>query len=266
MSPDETQLAVEVLDGARGLEDIWVWDLARNLGSRFTFENGDALDPVWLPDGAGLVFSKATSTGWDLYLKRFGGGSVDSVLLASAEQKVGCNWSPDGRTLLYYSRGASSARRWDVFALTLGERPRPLVATEFIEYGPRISPDGQLFAYTSWESGKEEVYVQSFGAGGGKWRISTEGGREPQWRGDGRELFYVTRGRQLFGVSVEPGPKFSLPTRLFDAAAMIPEVNLRNRYVVTRDGQKFLIVTQQGVTKLGATTVVLDWLAAHGQH
>ncbi len=266
LSPDETQVAVALVDPARSLEDIWIWDLARNLGSRFTFEQRNAYAPTWMPDGHGIVFSVDTDAGSDLYVKRLGGSGADSVLHHSSEQKVACNWSLDGRSLFYYSRSLASSRRWDIYALSLGDsaRPQPLVVTSFNEYHPSISPDGKLFAYTSWESGKEEVYVQTFPAAGGKWRVSTGGGREPSWRGDGRELFYVGPTRSLFAVKMETGatPRFSLPEKLFDAPAMITETFNRNRYVATHDGQRFLLVTQQGGPRLGATTVVLDWLAA----
>jgi hypothetical protein len=171
--------------------------------------------------------------------------------------------------LLLISRMQAQTRKWDIQGMTPGDTTRmaPLVATDFSEYGPAASPDGRLFAYVSWESGKEEVYVQTLSGPSGKWRISTEGGREPAWRADGRELFYVGPARQLWSVTVEPGPapKFALPVKLFDAADMINELNTRNRYVVTKDGQRFLIVARQGVAKLGATTVVLDWPDARGK-
>jgi hypothetical protein len=124
---------------------------------------------------------------------------------------------------------------------------------------PEASPDGRLFAYASWESGKEELYVQTLSGPSGKWRISTDGGRE---------LYYIGPARQVHAVKVEPGPtpKFSLPQNLFDALDMITETNTRNRYVVTRGGQRFLLVARQGVARLGATTVVLDWPHARGKN
>ncbi|MBI5836698.1 MAG: serine/threonine-protein kinase [Candidatus Eisenbacteria bacterium] len=267
LSPDGSQLAVGITDPARGLGDIWVWDLSRNLGSRVTFAKRDTYDPVWMPDGRGVLFTMEGESGADLFVRRLGGPGTDSLLLRSSDQKLACGWSPDGRVLLYFSRSPSATRRWDVVAFVPGDslRPRPLVATDFNEYQPSISPDGRLFAYVSWESGKEEVYVQTFPNSGGKWRISTDGGREPSWRRDGRELFYAGAGKQMLSVKVEPGatPKFSLPEKLFDATAMVPETLNRNRYVATPDGQRFLVVTSKGAAHVGATTVVLDWLAQH---
>ena len=270
LSPDESQLAVAVMDMARGMQDIWIWDLSRDLASRVTFEKTDTYEPLWMPDGHSLIFTVDQAvSGSDLYVKPVGSSGADSLFYHSNEQKHACSWTPDGRTLLCFTRTATRTRRWDVSMIAYGDSARmtPLVATDFNEYHPMISPDGKLFAYTSWESGKEEVYVQTFSGPSGKWRVSTEGGREPAWRADGREMFYVGPARQIFSVKIEPGaaPKFSLPEKLFDAQDMITELITRNRYLVTRDGQKFLIVARQGVAKLGATTVVLDWLSEHGK-
>jgi hypothetical protein len=270
LSADETQLAVAVTDIARGMGDIWVWDLARNLGSRVTFEKTDAYNVLWMPDGHSLIFTVDQESGADLFVKSVGGAGADSLFYRSPEQKLPTSWTPDGRTLLCISRAPQQTRRWDITAISLDDsaKMRPLIATDFNEYGPVASPDGRLFAYVSLESGKEELYVQTLSGPSGKWRISTEGGREPAWRADGRELYYVGAARQILAVKVEPGPtpKFSLPERLFDATEMITETNTRNRYVVTRDGQRFLLVARQGVTRLGATTVVLDWPHARGKN
>ncbi len=106
-----------------------------------------------------------------------------------------------------------------------------------------------------------EVYVQAFPGPGGKWRISTTGGLEPHWRGDGKELYYLTLDSRVMAVAVTPGPapKFSLPQKLFDTP-LGPPFPTRNRYVVTPDGQRFLFVAPAGEARPGVTTVVLDWL------
>ena len=268
LSPDGSQLAVKLYDPVRPMGDIWVWDLSRNLGSRFTFSMSEVDDPVWSPDGTRLVYSVAKAGANNLHIKPIGGSGADSALYVSNEQKFANAWSPDGRHLVYIARSGATNRRWDIMALPMeGPRnPVPLVATPLPEFGPKVSPDGQWVAYVSLESGQPEVYVQAFPGPGGKWRISTQGGREPQWRGDGRELFYMSPDRGMMSVAVAPGPtpKFSLPVRLFDAPTII-ETDLRNRYVVTGDGQRFLLLTPEGEARIGATTVVMDWLVGHGK-
>jgi serine/threonine protein kinase/dipeptidyl aminopeptidase/acylaminoacyl peptidase len=263
LSPDETQLAVKVTEATSANGNIWVWDLSRDLGSRFTFAQGDVDDAMWSPDGSRIAYSMARGTGNDLYVKSLGGSGADSLLLASNEQKFAEMWSPDGKVITYIMRSGLTNRRWDIYGLILGDsvRARPIVATPFAEYDPQLSADGKWMAYVSRESGDAEIYVQAFPGPGGKWRISTHGGTEPRWRGDGHELFYLGLDRKMFSVPVTPGtpPHFSLPERLFDAPVVV-DANTRNRYVVTRDGQRFLMVTPEGEAKLGATTVVLDWL------
>ena len=121
-----------------------------------------------------------------------------------------------------------------------------------------------MLAYSSTESSEGDVYVQAYPGPGGKWRISSQGGGEPKWRGDGKELFYMGDDRRIMSVTVEPGapgkpPRFSLPKDLF-TAAVSRDVTVRNRYDVTKDGQRFLIVAVGSGTAVGPTTVVLDWL------
>jgi serine/threonine protein kinase len=263
LSPDGTQLAVKLTAPGHTAGDIWIWELARDLGSRFTFANADVDFPTWSPDGTKLAYSVAGEGNADLHVKAIGGSGADSVLLSTNEQKYAYCWSPDGRALLYIARSGSQGRSWDIHALSLADRARatPVVATPAIEVGPALSPDGKWMAYMSDESGQMDVYVQAFPGPGGKWRVSTQGGVEPQWRGDGRELFYLTPARELMSVSFDAGPPphLGLPQRLFDAP-VIRETYVRDRYLPSRDGQRFLLNTIGGEAKVGATTVVLDWL------
>jgi hypothetical protein len=118
------------------------------------------------------------------------------------------------------------------------------------------------------ESGEIEIYVQGFPEPADRRRISAHGGLQPFWRGDGRELFFLTRERSLMSVTVNPGPpaRFSLPVKLFDAP-VVPRPITRDLYQPTRDGQRFLMLTEENQGRpVGATTVVLDWLAAHADH
>jgi hypothetical protein len=106
--------------------------------------------------------------------------------------------------------------------------------------------------------------VQAYPGPGGKWRISTSGGDDPKWRADGRELYYLSSTRKMMAVTVERGaagtaPRFSLPRELF-TAPVSPETTIRNRYDVTRDGQRFLVVAIEDAVTVSPTTVVLDWL------
>ncbi len=262
LSPDGTQLAVKVRDPSSQAGNIWIWDLARNVGSRFTFVEEDVDCPVWSPDGSRVAYSVGRGNYYDLHLKAVGGEGTDSLLYESEEQKYMGSWSADGRWLAYMMR-SPAVRLWDIYALQLGGSPGPvpLATTPFLEVSPVISPDGKWLAYMTNESGQMEVYVQAFPGPGGKWRVSTQGGRDPAWRRDGRELYYLTPGGKMMAVALEPGipPRLSLPRVLFDTP-LGPNFPTRNRYVVTRDGQRFLFVAPQAEAQTQVTTVVLDWL------
>ncbi len=262
LSPDGSQLAVVVISAQRPDGDVWIWDLGRDLGSRLTFLDGALNSPTWSPDGSQIAFGLTRGGRSDVHLMRFGGASSDSVLLSSNDQMAVGWWSADGRWVTYMMR-PSAVGVWGIYALTMTAPVRsvPLVVSKFVEVQPLISPDGRWMAYASTESGQLEVYVQAFPGPGAKWRISNAGGLEPHWRGDGKELYYLTLDSRLMAVAVTPGPtpKFALPQKLFDTP-LGPPFPTRNRYVVTRDGQRFLFVAPAGDARPGVTTVVLDWL------
>ncbi len=144
------------------------------------------------------------------------------------------------------------------------QKPTPFVQTEFNEIQGRFSPDGRWVAYASNLSGRFEVYVQSFPSSGGKWQVSTGGGAQPQWRRDGRELFYLAADRKIMAVEVNgAGPTFvpGVPKPLFEAhvSANFPG---QPYYAVTGDGQRFLVNTLVGESAPAPFTVVLNWAAA----
>jgi eukaryotic-like serine/threonine-protein kinase len=261
LSPDGTELAVAMRPATGGNSSIWTIDLSRNLGSRFTFTATDANNPVWSPDGSRIVFSVDRSAFSDLYVKPFGGTGADSLVLRHEEADVPCSWAAGGEWLLHFTR-SSERPHWDIEAFSMRDhRSMPVAASPFHEFQPALSPDGTLVAYGSLETGSSEVYVQAFPGPGGKWRVSNTSGGEPRWRGDGRELFYLGDDRRIMSVSVTPGspPKFSLPQPLF-TARVSPDQQTRNRYEVSKDGQRFLLIQTAGQAVVGPTTVVLDWL------
>jgi Tol biopolymer transport system component len=163
-------------------------------------------------------------------------------------------------------RPSAADQSFNIYAVTTDGTSKvlPLVTTPYLDIQPAISPDGKWVAYSSLESGQNEVYVQGFPEPGERRRISAQGGVQPLWRGDGRELFYLNTDRSLMSVAVTPGspPRYSLPVKLMDAP-VVPRPITRNLYVPSRDGQRFLMVTPAGDTRVAATTVVLDWLAGH---
>ena len=166
-------LAFQTKRGRR--RDIWLYDVARGLRTRFTFDPADELDSIWSPDGSRIVFNSRRKGHLDLYQKASSGAGSEEVLLEDNLDKLHLSWSPDGRFILYSTSSASPQTGADLFVLPLsGDRkPVPFLKTQFNELAGQFSPDGQWVAYVSNESGRNEVYVAPFPGPGGKWQIST---------------------------------------------------------------------------------------------
>jgi Tol biopolymer transport system component len=261
-SPAGDRLAFNLADPRSGKSDIWVRDLKRGVSSRFTFGTGDSFAPLWSPDGRLIVFRQDL----DLFEKAVGGqGGEGKLLFKSDELKVPCDWSRDGRYIAFDSLGKETG--WDIWVMPVsGDRkPVPFLKTPFGELLPVFSPDGRFLAYQSNESGRYEVYVQSFPGPGGKWQISTAGGVEPRWRADGKELYYRAPDQRLMAVGIQNGSGFEAgpPQPLFQARFdMTPS---RDRYLPTADGQRFLTVAPLGREAMTPTTVVVNWYADLGR-
>ena len=161
-----------------------------------------------------------------------------------------------------FSAPAPDASGNDLWLLPLEEagKPAKFIASPADEMHGNFSPDGRLIAYTSNESGKFEVYVETVPRSDRKWPVSTNGGYEPRWRADGREIYYLSDDRKLMAVSVGVGPSFGIPQLLFQTR--VPEGVTANRthYVPSRDGQRFL-VNVASETPTSPITVVLNWTA-----
>jgi eukaryotic-like serine/threonine-protein kinase len=254
LSPDGTKIVAADGDGL----DLWIFDLDRQQSYRFTFQDGPEGSPTWSPDGADIAYMAAKNGGpFDLYRRPANGTGAEELLLASENHKVIEDWSPDGRYLAYFDVNVDTA--FDLWVLPLfGDRtPIPLLQTPARESHAEFSPDGRWIAYTSNESGRAEIYVQPFPPTGGKWQISSDSGRQPKWRRDGAELFFLSEAKQVMAVDVKPGATFEAGT---PRALFAVDVNLsfqRNNYDVTADGQRFLVNLL--TTGAAPVTIVLNW-------
>jgi Tol biopolymer transport system component len=262
LSPDLRKVALRIRDSQSQTRDIWVVDLARTVSSRLTFEPRNENYPVWSPDGARLIYYSDSPDASGLYVRHSTGAGRSEQVLASSQEAVALDWSRDGRFVLYSLASPRSGN--DIWVLSMsGEvKPRPLLDGPFDEFQARFSPDGRWIAYMSNESGREEVYVQSFPEPGGKWQVSTRGGSDPVWRPDGRELFYLSADQQMMSMPVAASPTFevAVPQALFAIRVLVPS-GARNHYAVTPDGQTFYAVSPLEGESIGATTVVVNWSA-----
>jgi len=263
LSPDARRVAVRVLDPQARTRDIWLVDIARGVTSRFTFEPSNENHPLWSAVGSRILYYSDGSSVRGLHLKSATGAGGDELLLKSEYDLTPTDWSRDGRYVIYEL--APPAGRNEIWVLpTFGDRkPFPFLQDRFNVSKGRLSPDGKWLAYSSDESGRPEVYVQTFPDHGGKWQISSSGGMDPMWRRDGRELYYLSTDQRMMAVTIVSTPAFEadVPRPLFPVAVLIPGPGPRTHYAVTADGQRFLLAAPLGATTLAGTQVVLNWTA-----
>jgi len=245
--------------------DIWLTELGRAVLSRFTFDPGLEMGPTWSPDGSRIVFNSNRKGTYDLYQRPATGAGNDELLLATPLNKMAMDWSSDGRFLLYRTNDPKT--NYDIWALPVdgGRKPFPVVQTNFVEGDGQFSPDGKWIAYYSGESGRFEVYIQPFPGGGGKRQISIDGGAQPRWRHDGKELFYIGLDERLMAVSLRfaadgQAVELDTPITLFTThiGGALQGVN-RQQYLVSPDGQRFLMntITREAISS--PITVLLNW-------
>jgi serine/threonine protein kinase len=261
LSPDGKRVAVCRDDPKTGTPDIWIMEISRGTQSRLTFHPRWEVYPVWSPDGSRIAFAWDKEGHTDIYLKPAGGG-VEELLLKERRATYPLDWSRDGRLLLFSALDPKTGSDLWLLPLEGSRTPKPLLQTPFNEGEARISPDGRFFAYTSDESGRPEVYVRPLTSMAEHWQVSIQGGTKPEWRRDGKELFYLADDRRLMSLELKDGSGFdrSAPRPLFQTRA--PRVDFpgfHSLYAVTPDGQRFLTVTEPEGRSSPPITVVLDW-------
>jgi len=267
LSPDSSKLAFDLENN--GVGDIWVVDLARHTKTRLTFGPLYSGWPIWWPDGKSIVFDYGTSGNPDsLYRQNADGtGSKEKLLETPGITEIPFSVSPDGRHLTYMRRDPKSNTGWDIWALPMlpdnsgDQKPFPVVATNFSDVTPSFSPDGKWLAYANNETGRQEVYIQPFPSGAGRWQVSTAGGSRPNWRKDGKELFFFSTDQQIMAVDVnQKGASLQLgaPHALFKATTV---TSGSGPYTVSADGKKFVMntVLPQSITE--PLTLITNWPA-----
>ena len=252
LSPDGQRVAVTIDE--LGSQE-WVLDISRGTLTRLTFDGNYNGGAAWTPDGKKITFGSDRAGTRNLFWQLADGSGGVERLTTSDRTQVASSWSPDGQTLSFEETSAGTG--FDLWVFRLGDRKfQPFLQTRFNEIAPRFSPDGRWLAYASDESGRFEIYVQPYPGPGGKWQISTEGGREPVWARNG-ELFY-RNGEKTMVVETTTRPTFSAgnPKVLFEGRyanyQSLPD------YDVTPDGQRFLFL-KAGEEARSEINVVLNW-------
>jgi Tol biopolymer transport system component len=264
LSPDDQRVAFHQVDAETGNVDLWLMGLADGGASRFTFDPTVDFAPVWSADGSHIIYASLREGAPNLFRKAASGAGQDELLFKSPLAKIPGDCSRDGRFLVCGT--VDPKTRWDLWVWPLsGERKwEVFLQTPYNEARPSFAPNGRWIAYESDESGRREVYVQSFPASGAKWQISSGGGSQPRFRRDGKELFYLGADRKLTAVEVQTEAAtfaFGTPRALFETRIRKGEDRPGNQYAVTSDGRRFLVNTVAGEGASSPVTLVLNWAA-----
>jgi eukaryotic-like serine/threonine-protein kinase len=258
LSPDGLRLAVCV---AEPETQIWLYDFARETLARLTLEGELSGLPTWTADGKRIAFTSKADGPLNLFWQLADGGGAAERLATSENNDTPMSWSPDGQLLAFGEVNPTTG--FDIWVLRMSDRKAmPFLVTPFNESTPRFSPDGRWLSYASDESGREEIYVQPYPGPGGKWPISAEGGREPVWNRNGRELFYRS-GDAMMVVDIATQPAFAAgKPRVLFRGAYEPTVFTVANYDVSPDGQRFLMLkrSEQAAAAPTQINIVLNWL------
>jgi hypothetical protein len=265
LSPEGRRVAGEIDEKET---QVWQYDLSRETLTRFTFEGNYNANPVWTPDGKRIAFRSNKEGPLNLFWQLADGSGGQERLTTSEYTQGPSSWSRDGQLLAFIEVNPTTG--YDIWVLRLGDpsagsgqvrKAQPFLRTPFLESAPQFSPDGRWLAYISDESGHREIYVQPYPGPGGKWQISTEGGTEPVWNPNGRELFYRS-GDKMMAVDIATQPSFAAgkPRMLFEGPYAPTPATFPN-YDVSPDGQRFLMLkpSEQGQAVPTQINVVLNW-------
>ena len=241
ISPDGKRVAVERNDPKTQNRDVWILDAASGAATRFTSDPDWDAFPTWSADGSRIIFTSNRTGVYNLYEKASSVNGNEQLLYESMEGKGPTSWSPDGRYLIYYSLGQPTHLHLLSVSGPPDRKPLPLVDPQFTSITGRFSPDGRWIAYTSSESGENEVSVRPFdaatGTAGNPVVLTHGGGRTPLWRGDGKEIFYFDADGNVTALEVNAGATFraGTPKPLFRAPAHVVF------WDVAPDGMRFLM-------------------------
>ncbi|HVT44498.1 MAG TPA: protein kinase [Thermoanaerobaculia bacterium] len=259
ISHDQRRVAVDLSNVADGQGDIWIWDLQRGVSSRLTYDPANESVPLWSADEKQIIYHGVSSGTSNLYRVPSGGTGVAEELVQDDQEKRPTDISPDGRWLAFNSDGGSGSST-DIWIYSFDEKKAtPWLKTPFTESAAQFSPDGKWIAYQSDESGRSEIYVRAFPDSEEKWLISSGGGSMPAWRGDGREIYYISADRTMMAVPVTLGDKrldAGASVALFDASV---RMHVIRQYDVVPDGSRFLLNRQADDGPGEPITLLQNW-------
>jgi eukaryotic-like serine/threonine-protein kinase len=264
ISPDGRKLAVSIISPSMASGAIWVLDIASGAGTRLTFSSAVINRPSWSPDGKTIAYVSNESGNFQIYERAADGSGNATPMVVGDASDTQPSFSADGRYLAFVRLTEGS--RPEVWAVPLFGDRKPFSVVQVPggsgAAAPALSPDGKWLAYASGESGRREVYAVPFGHGSGKWLVSTNGGEQPHWRGDGKELFYLTWDGKMMSVDIAAqgsGLTISKPKLLFQpnfSTYIAPGLSV---YDVTPDGKKFVMINRGTQEAPAPFTLLVNW-------
>jgi len=266
LSPDGERLALTISgDGGTALRDVWVYEFSRGVLSRLTFEKEEAESVAWTPDGKHITYAVSRGPTREIRWKSPDGSGTDELLAVNDRHLHLGTWSPNGDALVLQAvslarNGVDAGSLW---LLQMTPKPvlRPFLRTQAEIRSPAVSPDGRWMAYSANDTNRFEIYVQAFPGPGAKYQISTNGGAEPRWARNGRELFYRDGDKMTAvalnsrGEGLQAGP----PTELFKGRFASGGPNTEAYYDVSLDAQRFLMIKNSEAQNANALVMIQDW-------
>ncbi len=258
-SPDGKFIAYDLFDDS-GNRDVWIYNLALHQATRFSL-GGRNSDPIWSPDGKEIAYTTFANGNYELVARPANGATGERVLVSNSAPVFARDWSPDGRFIIYdqFMAGYAAVAIWRV-AVAAGSTPSEYITGDgFSKQVARISPDGKWIAYVSNESSQNQIYLESFPERTGKWQVSTGGGIQPRWSGDGRRIYFLSPDDKVMAADVAftaSGPQVTKINELFAVPPSL--IGSGNPLDVTRDGSRFVLNARRPDT--GKTwNVLLNW-------
>ena len=258
LSPDQRRVVATIMNGSRSKGEIWTVDVASGNASKLVSGPNEVFLPTWSADGSRVFYAAIpdNTSNPRIWLKSID-GSKEQPFAESSDNQSPWDWSPDGRFLAIMKVPLEGKRFTEIWILPASDPKHATpFATESQDQGEaRFSPDGKWLAYSANESGIVEVYVRPFPGPGGTWKVSAAGGFLPQWRDDGKEIFYLSPDGKLMAVPIVLAPAFQAGT----PAALFSLQSSTSLFQASRDGKRFLINAIQEGAGSPPLNLLLNW-------
>jgi len=260
LSPDNSRLAFGMAGEQSNSFDVWVRDLKRKVTSRLTFGPQINVWPVWSHDGTKVLFTSNRNNGrFNIMQRNANGTGTDELVFGSDTADVSVTSVARDGSMMILQESISNQNIW-TFNTATG-KAEPLLVQSYVEQRGAISPDGKLLAYQSGETGDAEIYIRELKPDGGKWQVSTNAGRCPLWRADGKELYFVTVNFDFWAVPISMLNELEIgtPAKLFNHRFILTGPNTLRPYAVTNDGRRFFILAPAEEDLEAEFIVVENW-------